>query len=283
MLVFRALRTVEDIRNAERSRKRNGGIADELDDALAASALGGSRGWLQQAHSGQKYVTTSDPGLDLDDLWLDPFVRQTAVEVAEEQTAATLLAEARLRPRSRLLLTGPPGNGKTSLAEALAKRLGTVLHVISYGNLIGSFLGQSGNQLRQVFDYVSTAPCVTLFDEFEGVAKERNDRQETGEMKRMAGSLLTSLERLPAFAVIVAATNHPEMLDRATRRRFDAHLQLDPPNGDQVTAYAQARLEDSFGEDSGRRGPFVGTGCRGRGRTPVAERRRGLDRADPPW
>ena len=241
------LKSVEELRDAERSRKRNGGIAAVLDDELKVSPLAARRVWLQHSHSGQRYVTTADPRLELEELWLDPYVRRTADEIAEEQAATIELAAAGLAPRSRILLTGPPGNGKTSLAEALAKKLETVLHVVSYANLIGSMLGESSGRLKQLFEYVASGPCVTLFDEFEGLAKERNDQQETGEMKRISGSLLTSLERLPPFAVIVAATNHPEMLDRATRRRFDAHLQLNAPGAEQVRSYAKARLDDSFG------------------------------------
>ena len=246
------LKSVEELRDAERSRKRNGGIAAVLDDELATSPLAARRVWLQQSHSGQRYVTTTDPRLDIDQLWLEPYVRRTVGEIAEEQAAADELAAAGLAPRSRILLTGPPGNGKTSLAEALAKKLGSVLHVISYAKLIGSMLGESAGRLQQLFEYVSSAPCVTLFDEFEGLAKERDDRQETGEMKRISGSLLTSLEQLPPFTVIVAATNHPAMLDRATRRRFDVHLELNPPSEDQVSRYAQARLETSFGPAAAR-------------------------------
>ena len=89
-----------------------------------------------------------------------------------------------LAPRNRILLTGPPGNGKTSLAESIANALGRPFYVLSYDTLIGSHLGETGGRLRQVVDYIGSHECVVLLDEFESIAKERDDQDEVGEMKR---------------------------------------------------------------------------------------------------
>src|SRR5699024_10533151 len=110
-----------------------------------------------------------------------------------------------LDPRHRVMLVGPPGNGKTSLAEAIAEALAVPFFVIRYEALIGSYLGETANRLKCVFDYVRTTPCVVFFDEFDAVGKERGDTHETGEIKRVVSSLLMHVDELPSYTVIIAA------------------------------------------------------------------------------
>ena len=156
-----------------------------------------------------------------------------------------------LEPRHRILLVGPPGNGKTSLAEAIAEALATPFFVVRYEALIGSFLGETASRLKRVFDYARTTPCVLFFDEFDTVGKERGDVHETGEIKRVVSSLLMQVDDLPSYTVVVAATNHAELLDRAAWRRFQVRLALDPPTRRDLTAYL-ARFADSCDETLGR-------------------------------
>ena len=112
---------------------------------------------------------------------------------------------------------------------------------MSYDTLIGSHLGETGGRLQQVTDYISSYECVTLLDEFETISKERDDDDEVGEMKRIVASLLVHLEHLPPSTVIVAATNHPAMLDRATWRRFQITLELGTPGRKKLTDYFESR------------------------------------------
>ena len=156
-----------------------------------------------------------------------------------------------LEPRHRVLLVGPPGNGKTSLAEAIAEALAAPFFVVRYEGLIGRFLGETTSRLKRVFDYARTTPCVLLFDEFDAVGKERGDIHETGEIKRVVSSLLMQVDDLPSYTVVVAATNHAELLDRAAWRRFQVRLALSPPTRRDLTAYV-ARFADSLGEPLGR-------------------------------
>ena len=123
---------------------------------------------------------------------------------------------------------GPPGNGKTSLAEAIAEALAVPFFVVRYEAMIGSFLGETAARLKRVFDYARTTPCVLFFDEFDAVGKERGDVHETGEIKRVVTSLLMQVDDLPSYTVVVAATNHAELLDRAAWRRFQVRLLLNP-------------------------------------------------------
>lgn len=105
-----------------------------------------------------------------------------------------------LEPRHRILLAGPPGNGKTSLAEAIAEALSIPLLAVRYEFVIGSFLGETARRLRRVFDFARTTPCVLFFDEFDVVGKERGDIHETGEIKRVVSSLLLQMDDLPSWA-----------------------------------------------------------------------------------
>ena len=150
-------------------------------------------------------------------------------QLLEEHRRADLLRAHNLEPRHRLLLTGPPGNVKTSLAEALAAELAVPLLSVRYESVIASYLGETSVRLAKLFDQVRTHRCVLFFDEFDVVGKERGDIHETGEIKRVVSSLLLQVDELPSHVVVVAATNHPELLDRAVWRRFQIRLDLPPP------------------------------------------------------
>lgn len=154
-----------------------------------------------------------------------------------EQARAGELRANGLEPRHRLLLVGPPGNGKTSLAEAVAAELGRLFLVVRYDGLIASFLGETAGRLRRVFEMARSVPCVLFFDEIDAVAKERSDANETGEIKRVLTSLLTQIDELPANCLLIAATNHPQMLDEAVWRRFQIRLELPQPSLEDVEDY----------------------------------------------
>lgn len=168
------------------------------------------------------------------DLYLSEPVLTSCTELIEEQMQADLLRSYSVEPRNRILLIGPPGNGKTSLAKAVAFELGLPLFVLKYESVIGSFLGETSSRLRKIFDFVRSRPCVIFFDEFDTLGKERGDIHETGEIKRVVSALLLQIDSLPTFNVIIAATNHSELIDRAAWRRFQIRLELLPPNTTQL-------------------------------------------------
>lgn len=131
-----------------------------------------------------------------------------------------LLSEGINPPRS-LLLKGPPGTGKTMFARWLAEALGLSLVTLDLAGAISSFLGKTGMNLRRALDFGRANECVLLLDEFDAIAKRRDDSSEVGELKRIVNVLLKELEDWPAHSLLVAATNHPELLDPAISRRFD--------------------------------------------------------------
>ena len=183
------------------------------------------------------------PERALESLVLPPDLAQQVHEFVEEQHRAELLHSHGLRARNSVLLAGPPGNGKTSLAEAIASELMYPLLVVRYENLVGSFLGETSGRLRNLIDFAKTQRCVLFFDEFETIGKERGDTHETGEIKRVVSSLLLQLDDLPDYVVVVAASNHPELLDRAVWRRFQLRIELERPSREQLTKHIVAIAE----------------------------------------
>jgi SpoVK/Ycf46/Vps4 family AAA+-type ATPase len=129
-----------------------------------------------------------------------------------------------------VLLSGPPGNGKSSLAEAIADGVAVSLFTVRYDALVGAYLGETNARLARLFEYVRTTPCVLLFDEFDAIGKERGDVHETGEIKRVVSFLLMQIDQLPSYVIVVAATNHAELLDRAVWRRFQLRIDMPAPD-----------------------------------------------------
>ena len=181
-------------------------------------------------------------GARLTTLYLEPGVRAACDELIEEQRRADVLRAHGMEPRHRLLLAGPPGNGKTSLAEALAYELALPLFTVRYEAVVTSYLGEPAQRLRRLFDYVRTEPCLLFFDEFDAIGKERGDLHETGEIKRVVTTLLLQLDDLPSYCVLVGATNYPELLDKAAWRRFELRLELGNPSMKQMMAFFADRL-----------------------------------------
>ena len=161
---------------------------------------------------------------------LDPVVESAAKRFLQERAQGEELLREGISPPRTLLLKGKPGTGKTMLATWLAKELHLPLAVLDLATSISSFLGKTGSNLRRSLDYARAVPCVLLLDEFDAIGKRRDDTTEHGELKRIVNVLLKELEVWPLHSVLVAATNHPELLDPAIHRRFDVVLEMPLPS-----------------------------------------------------
>jgi SpoVK/Ycf46/Vps4 family AAA+-type ATPase len=152
-----------------------------------------------------------------------------------------------LMPTRTLLLTGAPGVGKTMTAYFLAGVLRLPLVTIDLAAVVSSYLGRTGQNIRKAMDSARAAPCVMLLDEIDALGKRRDDPSDIGELKRIVNVLLLELEVWPAYGLMVAATNHPELLDRAIWRRFDRVINLSLPDqmGRQVIV---ARVLEAHGQ-----------------------------------
>ncbi len=237
-------RLVESMAAEERG-KNHSLLANRLVQGLAVNGNGRKPFRIvsrdEQARELLREIT---PQCSLDSLLLPKMVRSSCEELVEEHHRADLLRTYNLKPRHRVLLAGPPGNGKTTLAEALANALVVPLFVVRYEAVIGSFLGETSQRLRSIFEHVASRRCILFFDEFDTVGKERGDTHETGEIKRVVSTLLMQIDALPSHVVTVVASNHPELLDRAVWRRFELRLELPPPT--------QSTLEEWFKRFQGR-------------------------------
>lgn len=226
------LKSTAEALMADERAKNHHLLADRLQRALAVVPVTPPALTVTNAGagSGRDAILETTPRTRLDDLLLPFPVRENGRQLVEEHVRADVLRAHGFEPRHRVLLSGPPGNGKTSFAEAIAEALSLPFFVVRYDALIGSYLGETNTRLRKLFDFVRTQPSVLFFDEFDAIGKERGDTHETGEIKRVVSFLLMQLDHLPSYVVVVAATNHAELLDRAVWRRFQMRLAFPQPD-----------------------------------------------------
>jgi SpoVK/Ycf46/Vps4 family AAA+-type ATPase len=173
---------------------------------------------------------------------LAPDVEASLQQVVIERREPEALIKAGLHPTRTILFTGPPGVGKTMAAKWLARQLGRPLLTLDLAAVMSSFLGRTGSNLRHVLDYAKNIDCVLLLDELDALAKRRDDRGEVGELKRLVTVLLQEVDDWPSSGILVAATNHAELLDPAVWRRFELAVQFDLPGEKQIEQFATSIL-----------------------------------------
>jgi SpoVK/Ycf46/Vps4 family AAA+-type ATPase len=186
-------------------------------------------------------VTASYPEVGLRDLVLPQDLMSHVGRVLAEQRQRKVLLDHGYSPAHRLLLEGPPGTGKTMTASVLAHELSIPLLTIRLESLLSKFMGETAGKLRVVFDAIADQRGVYLFDEFDALGGDRAGN-DVGEARRILSSFLVFLEQASPESVVVAATNHRSILDRALFRRFDMVLTYELPNPVQAAAVMRARL-----------------------------------------
>jgi len=218
-----------DLRNAIDQAKRRRGAASLV-------SISQPRGELANL------LEVSNPSHRLSDMIVNPALANQLQRVIREQRVAGRLLDHGLSPRRKLLLIGPPGTGKTMTASVLAGELGLALMQVRLDGLITRFMGETAAKLRQIFDATHRTRGIYFFDEFDAIGSGRDLTNDVGEIRRVLNSFLLMIEQDRSHSLVVAATNHPDILDRALFRRFDDVLHYELPDTKQAAALLRTRL-----------------------------------------
>jgi SpoVK/Ycf46/Vps4 family AAA+-type ATPase len=247
---------------ANEARMGHGQLAEELRRLIDSAKNRAARPTLREAAvpigrpRGElsALLTVSYPKVRLSDMVLDETLEVQLRRVIREQKHATRILEHGLTPRRKLLLVGAPGTGKTLTASVLAGELGIPLFQVRLDGLLTKFMGETAAKLRQIFDATEHTRGVYFFDEFDAIGSQRGLTNDVGEIRRVLNSFLQMIEQDRSHGLIIAATNHPEILDYALLRRFDDVLHYALPNATQIAELLKSRL----GALGGRRIAWAG-------------------------
>ncbi|GMO29234.1 MAG: hypothetical protein Ta2B_10220 [Termitinemataceae bacterium] len=187
-----------------------------------------------------------EPKVTLNDVALPEKTLESIRQIVNEQKKAEDLLAKGITPTNRLLFCGPPGCGKTLSANAIAGEIGIPIAYIKLDGLVSSYLGQTGTNIRKIFEFVKNKRIMLFLDEFDAIAKKRDDAHELGELKRVVTTLLQNMDAMPTNVFLVAATNHHHLLDPAIWRRFNMSVLLELPNDKQRELIINRFLKESL-------------------------------------
>lgn len=187
-------------------------------------------------------LSVSYPSVRLSDMVLSPTIKRKLQRTIQEHKAVREIRSRGLPPRKKLLLVGKPGTGKTLTASALATELGLPLFVVRLDSLITKFMGETASKLRLIFEALSHTRGVYLFDEFDSIGSSRGLGNDVGEIRRIVNSFLQMVEQDNSDSLVLAATNHVKILDRALFRRFDDVIEYTLPNENQIADALKSKL-----------------------------------------
>lgn len=227
---------LRDLIDAAKTRLGQDSSGKLVPIASALSNLAKPRGELANL------LTVTYPANRFGDMVLDDLASSQLQRIIKEQRLQVRIKEHGLSPRRKLLLVGPPGTGKTMTASALAGELGLPLFLVRLDSLITKFMGETAAKLRQVFDAIADIRGVYFFDEFDAIGTQRGSSNDVGEIRRVLNSFLQMIEHDQSNSLIIAATNHPEVLDSALFRRFDDVLEYHLPTPIQALELIRLRL-----------------------------------------
>lgn len=184
----------------------------------------------KDSEKGFPLLHISEQYYNFNDLVVTDEINQGLECIIAENKSAKKLSSYGLRPKNKILFCGPPGTGKTLCAKILGSVMGRPFAHIMFDSIVSSYLGETAINLRKIFDFIENNALVVLFDEFDIVGKSRDDPHESGEIKRVVNNFMQMLDGLGGQSIIVAATNHQHLLDKAIWRRFDDIIYFDLPD-----------------------------------------------------
>jgi SpoVK/Ycf46/Vps4 family AAA+-type ATPase len=228
------------LRVASQDAKQGGFFDDKTDvDAIKAAYTAKAASNDEIPLGLQKQKTDAK----IENMILRPEIVTLIEETIDEQNDYQDFIDGGLKPRHKILLLGPPGNGKTQVTKAFANRMQLPLYFVRYDALISQEPGQTSKNLSTCFDFAKTHRCILFFDEIDAIGKERSDPNESAEMKRVVSTLLVQLDDVPGHVICMGATNHAGMLDRAFLRRFDLRITLPGPETDEYEKYLKMQFK----------------------------------------
>jgi len=187
----------------------------------------------KDAERGFPLLQISNQFFSMDDLILKDDLKTRIRYIIDENVKSKKLYAVGMKPKQKILFCGPPGTGKTLTAKIISSVLGYQFVYIMFDSIVSSLLGETATNLRKIFSFIENGKYVVLFDEFDIVGKKRDDPHEHGEVKRVVNNFIQMLDTYKGESIIIAATNHPQLLDTAVWRRFDEILYLDLPDSEQ--------------------------------------------------
>jgi SpoVK/Ycf46/Vps4 family AAA+-type ATPase len=190
------------------------------------------------------FIERVDGGRFYRDVTLSPANARVLLGLRTEFQHADDIRRHGLAVRSKLLFCGPPGNGKTVTAEAFAGELGLPMFVVKLDRLISSYLGETASNIRKIFEFARKQPCVLFLDEFDALARSRDDSSEHNELRRVVNSLLVFIDRIRPKGFLIAATNLEKSLDAAIWRRFDEVIWFEKPDRLLISQFLSAKFKN---------------------------------------
>jgi SpoVK/Ycf46/Vps4 family AAA+-type ATPase len=190
------------------------------------------------------FIERVDPSRSYRDVTLSAANARVLADLMREFRHADEIRRRGLQVRSKLLFCGPPGNGKTVTAEAFAGELGLSLFVVKLDRLISSYLGETASNIRKIFEFARKQPCVLFLDEFDALARSRDDSSEHNELRRVVNSLLVFIDRIRPRGFLIAATNLEKSLDAAVWRRFDEVIWFEKPDRELIRKFLNSQFKN---------------------------------------